>query len=64
MLEKTGYRYDTDIWSVGVLLYIMVYGKPPFYGKDKEEITKKIKKMKYKFPKSSDVSSEAIDLIK
>lgn len=33
-------RKPSDMWSVGVLVYRMFYGKLPFAGKDAEEIIK------------------------
>ena len=45
-------KYDEkcDIWSCGVILYILVMEEYPFNGKDDKEIIKKIKKGKYSFP--------------
>ena len=45
-------KYDEkcDIWSCGVILYILVIGEYPFNGENKKEIVKKIKKGKYRFP--------------
>ena len=63
MLNKTGYRYDTDIWSIGALLYIMLFDEKPFKGEDKEQIYKQIKKLDYCFPKHTTVSEDAYDLI-
>ena len=38
------YDEKCDIWSVGVVLYILLSGKPPFDGESEKEIAKKIKK--------------------
>ena len=45
-------KYDEkcDIWSCGVILYILVMEDYPFNGKDDKEVIKKIKKGKYSFP--------------
>ena len=31
--NRTFYDKSCDMWSLGVLIYIMVYGKPPFTGR-------------------------------
>ena len=45
-------KYDEkcDIWSCGVILYILVIGKNPFNGKDKDEILSNIEQGNYTFP--------------
>lgn len=35
---KKDYTEKCDEWSIGVIMYILIYGKPPFDGKDDEEI--------------------------
>lgn len=41
------YNYKCDNWSLGVLLFVMLTGKPPFYGKGDIEIFKRIETGEY-----------------
>jgi len=42
------YDRSCDLWSIGVISYIMLSGRPPFNGSDDESIFKKIRKGQYK----------------
>lgn len=57
------YGSNCDCWSLGVLLYFMLYGKTPFYEKDYELLFSSICNAKIDFPANSNVSAEAKDLI-
>lgn len=58
-----GHSFEADIWSLGVIIYTLLVGVPPFQQKKIEEIYKLIELNKYIFPSDCTLSSEAIDLI-
>ena len=60
------YNEKCDVWACGVILYIMLCGKPPFYSKNEVELKQKICEMKYdfNFPEFQNISEEAKDLIR
>lgn len=61
-------KYDEkcDVWSCGIILYILLCGYPPFNGENDSEILAKIKLGKFTFPEEEweHVSDSAKDLIK
>ena len=59
------YNEKCDIWSIGVILFFIIAGKPPFYGKNNAEIQKKILSIDYKFDDDvwKNVSDDVKDLI-
>lgn len=38
IVKKMKYDSKVDIWSLGIMAYIILSGKPPFTGKTKDEI--------------------------
>lgn len=64
IILRTAYSFECDIWSIGVLIYTMLIGIPPFQKKTAKEIYSNIKRNEWHIPSSSVISKEAKDLIK
>ena len=63
MIKEMGYNgEETDIWSAGIILYLMLCGTLPFYEEDNQLLYQKIIKGEYTIPKY--LSEEAKDIIK
>ena len=62
-VEK-GHFYEVDIWSLGVVIYTLLIGKPPFESKDTKTTYKRIIKNAYTFPENAKLSEAAKDLIR
>jgi calcium-dependent protein kinase len=63
---KGNFVFTSDIWSIGVILYVMMTGTYPFNGRDQNEVFEKIKKGVYdlKLLEKQKCSEEVKDLIK
>lgn len=59
------YGPECDIWSAGVMLYILLSGHPPFAANSDSEILRKVKKAHFDFPVQDwrHVSSEARSMV-
>jgi p70 ribosomal S6 kinase len=62
IVQGRGHDKAADWWSVGILLFEMLTGKPPFVGGNRDKIQQKIVKEKIKLP--TYLSSEVHSLLK
>ena len=63
---SNSYDRSCDLWSVGVITYIMLCGKPPFNGDNDATIFNKIRKGMYKMDSevwNGIISNDAKDFI-
>lgn len=63
---KKKYTAKCDIWSIGVILYILLCGYPPFNGANDKQIIEAVLKGKYTLdePEWDDISEDAKDLVR
>ena len=66
VLAKTEYDSKCDLWSIGVIIYQLLFDRLPFPAKDKKDLIAKIKNMKkINIPKDVNIhlSNECLDLL-
>ena len=59
------YTEACDVWSIGVITYILLCGYPPFYGDNDAEIFMSVKAGEFDFPSPEwdDISNDARDFV-
>ncbi|GLG98475.1 Serine/threonine-protein kinase polo [Gryllus bimaculatus] len=62
ILTKKGHSFEVDVWSIGCIMYTLLFGKPPFETSSLKETYALIKKCQYCIPQNK-VSKKAKDLI-
>ena len=61
--KSSGHSYEVDYWAIGVIVYTLLIGRPPFETDDVKETYKKINANIYSFPPHVYISEVAKDFI-
>ena len=68
MIGREGYDRSVDWWAVGIMIYKMLFGRSPFFNKNRQIMEGAIRVKEVKFPNKEkyniDYSDEVVDLIK
>ncbi|KAJ3135406.1 calcium calmodulin-dependent protein kinase type 1G, partial [Irineochytrium annulatum] len=66
VLRRQGYGREVDLWSLGVITYILLCGYPPFYDQNNVELFRQIMAGRYEFdrPWWDNISDTAKDFIR
>ena len=62
LVNNTGHDHRVDIWCIGVLMFELLTGHPPWMGEDVQTLKYNISRMKINWQKHMD--PDAVDLIK
>ncbi|GAB5034678.1 plk plk-unclassified protein kinase [Nannochloropsis oceanica] len=62
--STTGHSFQVDIWSLGVIAYTLLVGRPPYECKDVKSTYQRILANRYTFPETVSVSEPAKELIR
>ncbi|ETO22471.1 Protein kinase domain containing protein [Reticulomyxa filosa] len=62
--KRTGYELKrSDMWTIGVITYVLVTGRPPFWGRENKEIIRKIIRGVVRFPNTIKLSESCQNFI-
>jgi polo-like kinase 1 len=61
--SRQGHSYEVDLWSIGVILYTFLIGRPPFETSNVKSTYKRIRMNSYAFPEHVPINPAGKDLI-
>lgn len=53
------HSFECDIWSIGIIIYTLLVGRPPFHTENIQDTYKKIKTLSFEYPTSINLTNAA-----
>ena len=65
LVSGSGYTHKADCWSLGVMMYILLQGKVPFFGDSEQQVAMRIqhKRLDFASSKWKGVSTDALEVL-
>jgi len=61
---ENGYSEACDMWSIGVIAYMLLFGRPPFWGSNNDQMRSRIRNAQFSFPPDLRVSNSAKEFVR
>lgn len=64
--ESKGIKYNpykSDVWSMGIILFKMLFGREPYRAASKSELLEQIETQELRFPEDKKVSPKVVELM-